>query len=302
MSIRSVSITLVLSAAAVLLAAFALKGHSVPFTAPAVSLSSDKAEIPMALKDDCIVVQVTIDGKGPYPFVVDTGAESTVLSSSLAEELGLHKLMDANVAGPGGVAMPGQVVQIGKLQLGGATITGLTVVAFDMSRVFVHSDPPRGILSGKLFSGYLLTLDYVAGRMSIEKGALPAADGAEILDYDPASPVVSVKADVAGKSMALDIDTGSSHGIMMPEVYAQNLPLSAPTGAHEHLRNVNGETDVVVKKLKGSVKIGRYSFEDPDIAFGPDLKLANIGYGFLRSFALTIDSRNHRIRLHAAAP
>ena len=40
-------------------------------------------------KETRLTVPVMIDGRGPFPFLVDTGAERTVISRRLAEELGL---------------------------------------------------------------------------------------------------------------------------------------------------------------------------------------------------------------------
>lgn len=41
-------------------------------------------------EDDRMTVPVNIDGRGPYRFVVDTGAERTVISSDLADRLNLN--------------------------------------------------------------------------------------------------------------------------------------------------------------------------------------------------------------------
>src|SRR4051812_12608011 len=38
---------------------------------------------------DRVTVQVQVDGKGPYAFIVDTGAERSVVSRELADKLGL---------------------------------------------------------------------------------------------------------------------------------------------------------------------------------------------------------------------
>jgi predicted aspartyl protease len=59
---------------------------------------SDKVE---AASDDQnhLTIEVTIDGKGPFAFVVDTGADRTVISDEVANVLGLNLGPQVNVQG-----------------------------------------------------------------------------------------------------------------------------------------------------------------------------------------------------------
>src|SRR5580692_9603373 len=51
------------------------------------------------VKDYLIVVPVTINGSGPYDFVLDTGSNSTMLDQKLAEELALPRGSDTTSLG-----------------------------------------------------------------------------------------------------------------------------------------------------------------------------------------------------------
>src|SRR5690242_15723582 len=48
---------------------------------------------------DRLMLETTIDGKGPYRFVVDTGADRSVIASDVAEDLGLLPHRDVVVQG-----------------------------------------------------------------------------------------------------------------------------------------------------------------------------------------------------------
>src|SRR6516162_88593 len=48
-----------------------------------------------------IAVSVTINNRGPYEFLVDTGMQVTIIEPSLAEELGLKPAGDADVSAVG---------------------------------------------------------------------------------------------------------------------------------------------------------------------------------------------------------
>ena len=48
---------------------------------------------------DRMTVPVTIQGQGPFDFLIDTGAQATVLSLALADELRLHDRDTATLVG-----------------------------------------------------------------------------------------------------------------------------------------------------------------------------------------------------------
>lgn len=60
-----------------------------PGTADEIATGADRYER--------MTVPVTVNGKGPFPFVIDTGAERTMVSTELAESLGLESPGDAIV-------------------------------------------------------------------------------------------------------------------------------------------------------------------------------------------------------------
>ena len=64
---------------------------SPPVTAPA-QLDQEQAETLGVGRDvdERMTVPVNISGRGPFPFIVDTGAERTVISSELARSLSLQ--------------------------------------------------------------------------------------------------------------------------------------------------------------------------------------------------------------------
>lgn len=76
-----------------------------------------------------VVAPVRVNGQGPFRFIVDTGANRTVLSRGLAEQLGLVATGTGNVHTVHGVAVAPLVdvesVHYGSLALGAATLPTL---------------------------------------------------------------------------------------------------------------------------------------------------------------------------------
>ena len=79
---------------------------------------------------DKIVVPVTINGAGPYDFLLDTGATDTIVDRKLAE--GLHLPLAGKMTvttAQGDVTAP--VVDIDSLSMHGAIVRRLTAVSVD---------------------------------------------------------------------------------------------------------------------------------------------------------------------------
>jgi predicted aspartyl protease len=73
--------------------------------------------------DYLIVVPVTINGSGPYDFVLDTGSNNTMLDQKLAEELALPRGGETTIVGVKGSASIA-AVYAHSLSIAGATVDG----------------------------------------------------------------------------------------------------------------------------------------------------------------------------------
>jgi hypothetical protein len=56
------------------------------------------ATIPMEEMSGVPIIQVSVNGTGPYPFVLDTGANVTVIKPRLLRNLNIHELDSVTIA------------------------------------------------------------------------------------------------------------------------------------------------------------------------------------------------------------
>jgi hypothetical protein len=117
------------------------------------------------------VVELKINGRGPYRFLLDTGAVTTVISDELGRELSLSPPAGVQVAAVGGGTRPAIVV-IHDLRIGDAVLQDTIAAVMPLGGLLQGEDAPRGVLSAASFPGYLLTCDYPGKLVSIKKGAL----------------------------------------------------------------------------------------------------------------------------------
>jgi hypothetical protein len=266
-------------------------------------MSSASTEVPM-LSGPEVLLEVRIDGKGPYRFALDTGAGGGGrISSALARTLGLKVVGQAMAGDPTGKNRQAiDIVEAGSLAVGGATFSGVHLGVRDFPSAPGGEPGFDGILGIGLFEGYLLTLDYPGQRVRIENGELPAADGREILNFENPRGIPSIRVKIGDLELAADVDSGNQRGeLVLPASYIGKVPLEKDPVVIGRGRTGSNEFEIKQAPLKGAVRIGGQTVERPLVDFVEGFPTANLGHAFLRRFAVTIDQKNHRIRFRLPA-
>ena len=268
---------------------------------PLVELTGESVTVPFTITGGRPIVPLRINGAGPYPFILDSGAEGTMLTKALADELKLPVIGSALAASPGAKnPAVATLVRLSRLELGGVRISDGTGVALDLSsmpKVFSGPGAPMGALSIRAWKGLLVTINYPTSRVEIRRGALPAPNNADILEFSASDRVPSVAVELAGVPLRANLDSGAARGIVLPRSFESRLPLAAAPVPTESLRTVSGEQAATIATLKGALKIGTHSVEAPDVNFVDEFPMGNLGYPVLQHFALTFDWQNHRVQL-----
>jgi len=127
-----------------------------------------------------MVVQTMINDSGPYAFVVDTGANRSVLSSEIAESLGLQSTGKMNIHGIAGV-LPSYRVDVRKLDVG--EVVSRRVRMPVLPRRYLGAD---GLLGVDVLAKRRATLDFTSQTFTIQPPRLPSDPGSRTR---PAAPV-----------------------------------------------------------------------------------------------------------------
>lgn len=235
------------------------------------------------------VVEMTLNGEGPFRFFVDTGAGGNVLSAELAGRLGLESVGTQRIFNPTeGAAVDVDIVQVAVAVSGAMRLDDLRFLAASMPQLGDN----HGVLSVSSLPPGLVTFDLTGGTIRIEPGALEEG-GAEVMPYELA-PVISVAGQVAGRPLAFHVDTGSPDGITLPGKLARELEFEG------ELVVVRERGPLIVKSgvLRGTVRIGELVLEDPEVQVVDLLRdFGNLGSRFLRDRVLTIDRGRGLLRL-----
>ena len=247
------------------------------------------------------VIEVKINGKGPYRFVLDTGATITIVSDELAKELSLVAPAGMQVAPVGG-GPPPAIVMIREVRVGDATLRGTIAAVRPLSGLLKGENPPQGVLSAASFPGYLLTFNFPENRILVKQGALDASDSKSIFQYteDQVLPTVPIR--IADHDTFVHLDTGSAFGLTLPVKFLNELPLASAPEDDGIARTGAGEFPVSIARVKGAIELGKFKLDLGKVRFsdvrpGPGPALGDIGYEVLRYFVVTLDSTNRRIKL-----
>ena len=275
-------------------------GPQVPEPA-SIQVPGDGVTVPMQDMGGRPIVDVKINGKGPYRFIFDTGAVTTVVSDELSRELSLSPPAGVHVASVGGGPAP-QIVVIQNVRIGDAVLEGMIAAVMPLGALLKGENAPRGVLSAANFPGYLLTYDYPGKLISIKKGALESADSNSIFQYTEEQVLPTVPVRIAGHDTQVHLDTGSAFGMTLPVKFLTELPLATQPKEAGRVRTGGGEFPVSIARLNGTIELGKYKLNLDEVRFsdarpGPGPAVGNIGYDVLRHFVVTIDSKNRRIRL-----
>lgn len=152
------------------------------------------------------VMTVTINGKGPFPMVVDTAAQTSLMAASLAQELGLKPL-------PGGMRVEG-ATGAGQSRL--YPVDRMTNPLLDARHVAILElsnsgvTDARGIIGMERFTGSRLLIDRSTSRIALSPSGPTPAGFAAIAGQRTGQGFVTVPMTLNGVRVPALVDTGSA--------------------------------------------------------------------------------------------
>lgn len=189
--------------------AAALLWISLPSVAPA------KSTVPVqrsTIIDSVGFVRGTIGGKGPYWFLIDTGASRSAFDSEVAKALNLPVTGASSVEGTGGTVTVKQT-RIPQLRIGAVTVRALEPTVYDLAGSLA---PPgshiAGILGVDALRRSAILWDRALGRVTIAPAvsALASLRGASSVPFQLDNGIPRIEAEIDGVPVLLRLDTGAS--------------------------------------------------------------------------------------------
>ncbi len=243
-------------------------------------------------------VMVTINGRGPFRFVVDTGTGGqAIITSQLADQLQLPVAGQTRLIDPTGRGeQRAQIVRIDSLNIAGMEFTGVKAVRHSLA---AEDDTCQGLLGFTLFRDYLLKLDYPNHLLTLSSGTLQPDDDRSVLPIRVPNGVPIATLLIEGVHVDAQIDSGGA-GLSLPEHLVPHLRFASDPVLFGNGQSLSTRFQIKVGRLSTDVHVGRYAFHHPSVEINPAFPLANFGACPLQNFVVTFDQRNRLMRLDAA--
>ncbi len=158
---------------------------------------------------DRLTIPVTLNGQGPFPFVIDTGADRTVISAELARSLNLPQGPLVSVTNSGGVdAAP--TALIAALQVGGRS--GGPVEAPVLSAVNLGA---LGMLGIDVLKDRHIVLDFNTRRLTSTESQGPPTEAGAIVVRGKSrfGQLILMDATVRGVPVLVILDSGAQNSV-----------------------------------------------------------------------------------------
>lgn len=219
-----------------------------------------------SIPDRRLTVQVMINGAGPYPFLVDTGANSSVISSELAASLDLPRRAPVTFHSIAGAEQV-NTVGVDRVSVGRRTRRGIR-----MSVLPARLIRASGVLGIDWLGDQGLVMDFARRQMRM---------GSVVHRPDSLSvtvPVVSqrsglhlIEASVSGASVTAFLDTGSTATVGNAALMQQTLRRKATSRDWADIQLVSMTGQVLQGRLSAlkSLELGNLKLGNVPVVFGP---------------------------------
>ena len=159
-----------------------------------------------------IVVDVRVNGDGPFRFLLDTGASRSIVSDDLARQLGAPVVAKSEVVTSAGSTMH-LVVRLASVELSFARVTALLAPVIPAARLTMLGRGIRGLLGQDFLSGFNYTLDYRRGRLTWDEAIACNTPAAVPMNAAEGRFVMTLQAET-GAPLRLVPDTGAEVAVI----------------------------------------------------------------------------------------
>ncbi len=241
-----------------------------------------------------VLIDARLNGKGPFPFVVDTGALLGGVRLGLAKELALPQ--------KGRTPMNGKVFPVygvDDFELGGAVRqAGVALFGLDRPAAAMGGD---GLVAAGMLTSFDSELDFERGEWRLftagradRGGSAPVPVRLQEMGPVGMSRRIVAECAVGGETILAVLDTGTTWPVVLDNVTARKLGLwkAATPYAPMRAQGFAGPADDLSRVVRVSgMKVGAVTYGSTLVQARPplDTALPILGLGVLRTLHLSFD-------------
>ena len=262
-----------------------------------------------------LVVKTMVNGKGPYHFVLDTGAGITVVTPEFAKALHLRASGDETAHGTGEQAVAVKTTTLETVSVGSATQRQVPAAIIPLPIDLTYQGAYGtidGIVGFTFLQKYAVSIDIANARASLTLNAdfKPPGDTVAIPLTFAEQRIPVMTASVEGAAGQFEIDSGNNGDITLTQSFANahNIASKYPAPIRSQYEGVGGRVNATRVRVK-SFTLGQLAVHDVAAnisqakggALLQDRLDGTFGYDVLRQFVMTLDYRGSRLYLQPGA-
>jgi clan AA aspartic protease (TIGR02281 family) len=255
-----------------------------------------------------MTVPVMVNGQGPFQFVIDTGADRTVISTELAERLGLPEGEKATLHAMSGSSKV-RMVNIDSVQVSTNIVRDVKAAALPARNVGAD-----GLLGVDSLQGQRVIMDFKAQTMQVvpsrkNEPADPEDEGMIVVTAKSrVGQLVMVDADANGQKVWVVVDTGAQNSVGNSKLKRLLIKRTAGMDIKAiSMTDVLGRSTPAEYAIVGKMRFGGVVMSNAAIAFADvhPFRLFNLvnkpsmllGMEGLRGFQrISVDFTNRKIK------
>ncbi|HJU19224.1 MAG TPA: aspartyl protease family protein [Stellaceae bacterium] len=264
-------------------------------------ISGSEAVVPTSIEAGAVIVNVVVNGRGPFPMMFDTGAQDAVTPETAAA-LGLKAEGSGSVRDSGGNSIPVTYAKVRNLRLGNVEMADQPFAIVPLPRYLTDRGgrpPLAGVIGNELLAHFAVRLDYEGRTLTLRpaQGFDDHGNGTKVpLRLRGKAPAVSAAAD--GIPGVFVLDTGSVGALTLRREFVEKHGLEARHPSALRVKSISaaGPFEAILTRLDrfdvAGSRIDRPAARFPSTT-GKGLVFTDIdgsiGYEILRQFTITFD-------------
>jgi Aspartyl protease/PDZ domain/Serine aminopeptidase, S33 len=264
------------------------------------SQAAQSTSVPFTLFDKRMVIAASLDGKGPFFLIVDTGSGDVVITPEVTRRLHLRTRQAGSVTGAGSGSAATSATRLSSLDLGSLRFENLAVDVIDLSSIrraigFPHLD---GIVGYDVLRRLRVGVDMDASRLTLSYAPLPVPKDATSTGFSiAASGIIQVPGAVDGVHGTFVLDTGDRFSLTLFRHFAQANDFYRDAPVHNAITGMGIGGPVYSDVLRTTVSLFGSTIpgvvtrasRDQGGAFATGPQDASAGTGLLKRFNIVYD-------------
>jgi hypothetical protein len=248
-------------------------------------IRGDTVLLPLVGKPTLPLVEVSINGRGPFRFLIDLGSNVVVVRNSVAALAGGQVIVDRP---------RGDIIRFDSVSIGSFVLRSVVAAGYDTLDV-------DGVLGYNVLRYAAFDLDYPRQQLLIHSAELPPPDMRTVFPYYVEDRMPMLMVHVGDDSLWVNLDTGAAEWMTIPPSLQDAMRWTTLLYEGRITRNnQTGFQQVREGTLFHPLRVGPLTLNDVVVYINPDADGPWLGSSAMLHARWSFDPRNQRLRITPA--